>query len=107
MRPTRKRAKKEQAKFEREEQSNTNEKEILNIELKSKVMSLTERQEHAAIERMSRQKQSSAYVTARKANIPVTVVRGDTIYRVTKEGREAIGRVEPKVRLTQRTIVLK
>lgn len=71
------------------------------------VMSLTERQEQAAIERMLRQKQSSAYVAARRANIPVTVVRGDTIYRVTKEGSEAIGNVEPKVRPTQRTIVLK
>ena len=70
-------------------------------------MSIVERQEHAAIERMLRQKQSSAYVAARKANIPVTVVRGETIYRVTKEGSEAIGSVEPKVRLTQKTIVLK
>ena len=70
-------------------------------------MSIVEKQEHAAIERMLRQKQSSAYVAARKANIPVTVVRGETIYRVTKEGSEAIGSVEPKVRLTQKTIVLK
>ena len=56
---------------------------------------------------MLKRKQSAAYVLARRANIPVTVVRGDTIYRVTRESSEAIGTIEPKVKVSQRIIALK
>ena len=70
-------------------------------------MSEVERQEHAAIAHMLKAKQYAAYVSARRANIPVTVVRGDTIYRVTREGSEAIGTIEPKVKISQRVIALK
>ncbi|MBQ3690404.1 MAG: hypothetical protein II937_11180 [Bacteroidales bacterium] len=66
-----------------------------------------EKQEHAAIAHMLKRKQSAAYVSARRANIPVTVVRGDTIYRVTRESSEAIGTIEPKVKVSQRIIALK
>ncbi|MBR2168272.1 MAG: hypothetical protein IJ920_08205 [Paludibacteraceae bacterium] len=66
-----------------------------------------EKQEHAAIAHMLKRKQSAAYVLARRANIPVTVVRGDTIYRVTRESSEAIGTIEPKVKVSQRIIALK
>ena len=52
-------------------------------------------------------KLSSGYLSARRANIPVTVVRGETIYRVTKEGKTAIGSVAPKVKVNLRTVVLK
>lgn len=70
-------------------------------------MSGVEKQEHIAIANMLKPKQSAAYVSARKANIPVTVLRGNTIYRVTREGSEAIGAVKPKVKISQRVIVLK
>ena len=70
-------------------------------------MSRVERQENAVIERLTGQKQSAAYRSARRANIPVTVLRGETIYRVTNEGSVAIGNVEPKVRITQQVFSLK
>lgn len=70
-------------------------------------MSRIERQENAELERLTEQKQSAAYRSARRANIPVTVLRGETIYRVTNEGSVAIGKVEPKVRITQQVFSLK
>lgn len=70
-------------------------------------MSRVERQENAVLERLTGQKQSAAYRSARRANVPVTVLRGETIYRVTNEGSVAIGKVEPKVRITQRVFSLK
>lgn len=70
-------------------------------------MSRIEKQENAAIERMTSAKQSAAYRAARRANIPVTVLRGDTIYRVTNEETVAVGTVVPPVKVTQRVISLK
>ena len=70
-------------------------------------MSRTEKQEYKAIERMSSAKQSAAYRSARRANIPVTVVRGDTIYRVTNEETVAIGTIAPSVKVTQQVISFK
>lgn len=70
-------------------------------------MSRVERLENAELKRLTGQKQSAAYRSARRANIPVTVLRGDTIYRVTNEGSVAIGKVEPKVRITQQVFSLK
>ena len=70
-------------------------------------MSRIERQVNAELERLTGQKQSAAYRSARRANIPVTVLRGETIYRVTNEGSVAIGKVEPKVRITQQVFSLK
>lgn len=70
-------------------------------------MSRVERQESAVLERLTGQKQSAAYRSARRANIPVTVLRGETIYRVTNEGSVAIGKVAPKVRITQQVFSLK
>jgi len=69
-------------------------------------MSSVERQENAELKRLAGQKQSAAYRSARRANIPVTVLRGETIYRVTNEGCVAIGKVEPKVKVTQRVITM-
>lgn len=69
-------------------------------------MSRVERLENAELKRLTGQKQSAAYRSARRANIPVTVLRGDTIYRVTNEGSVAIGTVEPKVKVTQRVITI-
>ena len=69
-------------------------------------MSRTEQQENAAIARLTNGRQSAAYRSARRANIPVTVVRGDIIYRVTNEGSVAIGKVPPKVKVIEKTVVL-
>ena len=70
-------------------------------------MSQSERQEHKAIEQMVNGKPSAAYASARRKNIPVTVLRGNTIYRVTREETVAIGKVSPAVKVTQRVITLK
>lgn len=78
---------------------------IINFKIKN-LMSIVERQENKMIEKMVG-KPSSGYLSARRANIPVTVVRGETIYRVTKEGKTAIGSVAPKVKVNLRTVVLK
>lgn len=69
-------------------------------------MSRVEKQENAVLEQLTGQKQSAAYRSARRANIPVTVLRGETIYRVTNEGSVAIGKVEPKVKVTKRVITM-
>jgi hypothetical protein len=70
-------------------------------------MTKTEKQEHKAILRLVEQKSSAAYRSARKANIPVTVQRGDTIYCVTNEGSVAIGKVPPMVKVPQLVVKLK
>ena len=66
-----------------------------------------ERQENAAIGRLNGSSQSAAYRSARRANIPVTVLRKDTIYRVTNESSVVIGKVEPTVKVVQRVVTLK
>jgi len=70
-------------------------------------MSRLEKQENEVLERLTGQKQSAAYRSARRANIPVTVLRGETIYRVTKEGSVAIGKVEPKVKISHQVFSLR
>ena len=70
-------------------------------------MSEIEKKENKAIERMVGQKSSAAYRSARRAKIPVTVLRGEVIYRVTSEGSFAIGKVDPKVTVRQKVVTLK
>ncbi len=70
-------------------------------------MSTSEKKEHAAIEKMVNRKSSTAYLSARRAKVPVTIVRGDTIYRVKDGENIAIGTVSPKVKVTQKVVVLK
>lgn len=70
-------------------------------------MSTAERKEHKAIDQMAKRKQSTAYRTARQANIPVTVVRRDVIYCVKDGESIAIGTVAPKVKVTQKVVLLK
>ena len=49
---------------------------------------------------------SGEYRSARRANIPVTVVRRNTIYRVTNEECVPIGKVEAAVKVTQKVYKL-
>ena len=49
-------------------------------------MNRVEINEEKAIAKMTNGRQSAAYRAARRANIPVTVLRAETIYRVTNEG---------------------
>lgn len=70
-------------------------------------MSKNEKQEHVAIEQMSRRKSSTAYLSAKRAKVPVTVVRGDTIYQEVEGNSIVIGKVSPSVKLTQKVVVLK
>ena len=70
-------------------------------------MSRVELQERKAIEQMANGRPSAAYAYARRKNIPVTVVRGDTIYRVTKEETVVVGKVAPAVKVAQRVVNLK
>ena len=70
-------------------------------------MSTTEKREHKAIDQMAKRKQSRAYLSARQANIPVTVVRRNVIYRVKDGECIAIGTVSPKVKVAQKVVLLK
>lgn len=70
-------------------------------------MSTAERKEHKAIEQMTKRVSSTAYLSARRANIPVTIARGGVIYRVTNGERVAIGKVSPAVKVTQKVVLLK
>ena len=70
-------------------------------------MSTSEKKEHAAIEKMVNRKSSKAYLSARRANIPVTIVRGDTIYRETRGESVIVGKVPPMVKVTRKVVVLK
>ena len=70
-------------------------------------MSTAERKEHKAIDQMAKRKQSTAYRTTRRANVPVTVVRRDVIYCVKDGESIAIGTVSPKVKVTQKVVLLK
>ena len=70
-------------------------------------MSTAERKEHQAIEQMTKRVSSTAYLSARRANIPVTFARGGVIYRVTNGERVAIGEVSPAVKVTQKVVLLK
>ena len=70
-------------------------------------MSTAERKEHQAIEQMTKRVSSTAYLSARRANIPVTFARGGVIYRVTNGERVAIGTVSPKVKVAQKVVLLK
>ena len=70
-------------------------------------MSTSEKKEHAAIEKMVNRKSSKAYLSARRANIPVTIVRGDTIWRETRGESVIVGKVPPMVKVTRKVVVLK
>ena len=56
---------------------------------------------------MTKRVSSTAYLSARRANIPVIVARGGVIYRVTNGERVAIGEVSPAVKVTQKVVLLK
>lgn len=70
-------------------------------------MSTSEKKEHAAIEKMVNRKFSTAYLSARRAKVPVTIVRGDTIYRETRGESVVVGKVPPMVKVTRKVVVLK
>ncbi len=70
------------------------------------VMSKAEKLENEAIERLTKGGPSGEYRSARRANIPVTVVRRNTIYRVTNEECVPIGKVEAAVKVTQKVYKL-
>lgn len=70
-------------------------------------MSTSEKKEHAAIEKMVNRKSSKAYLSARRANVPVTIVRGDTICRETRGESVIVGKVPPMVKVTRKVVVLK
>ena len=70
-------------------------------------MSTAERKEHQAIEQMTKRVSSTAYLSARRANIPVTFARGGVIYRVTNGESVVIGEVSPAVKVTQKVVLLK
>ena len=69
-------------------------------------MSRLEINEEKAIAKITNGRQSAAYRTARRHNIPVTVARGEIIYLVTNEGSKAIGRIAPKVKIKERVVKL-
>lgn len=56
---------------------------------------------------MTKRVSSTAYLSARRAKIPVTFARGGVIYRVTNGERVAIGEVSPAVKVTQKVVLLK
>ena len=70
-------------------------------------MSTAERKEHQAIEQMTKRVSSTAYLSARRAKIPVTFARGGVIYRVKDGECVAIGTVSPKVKVAQKVVLLK
>ena len=56
---------------------------------------------------MTKRVSSTAYLSARRANIPVTFAREGVIYRVKDRECVAIGTVSPKVKVAQKVVLLK
>lgn len=70
-------------------------------------MSRTESQERNAVYALTNAKHSAAYRAARRANIPVTIVEGTIIYRVSRDGKEKVGVVAAPIKIDQQVYDLK